>query len=70
MINELINLHIMQGKELVDLYNRYSSNKVLRFSDRATAIKRCTQVLTEAALRQPEVVKRHSYPLSGILHSE
>lgn len=57
MINELINLHIMQGKELVDLYNRYSSSKVLRFSDRATAIKRCTQVLTEAALRQPEVIK-------------
>ena len=57
MITDLINLKTMPNQELVRLYNEHSQNKVLRFSDRATAIRRCTQVLLEVASRPPELIK-------------
>lgn len=57
MITDLIHLKTMPNQDLVNLYNRHSEQKVLRFTDRATAIRRCTQVLLDLASKPPEVVK-------------
>ena len=57
MITDLIHLKTMPNQDLVNLYNRHSEQKVLRFADRATAIRRCTQVLLDLASKPPEVVK-------------
>lgn len=57
MITDLIHLKTMPNQDLVNLYNRHSEQKVLRFTDRATAIRRCTQVLLDLASKPPEPVK-------------
>lgn len=57
MITDLIHLKTMPNQELVRLYNQHSQQKVLRFSDRATAIRRCTQILLDLASKPPEPVK-------------
>ena len=38
----------MTGSQLVDFYNRHSPKPVKRFSDRITAIRRCTEVSQSA----------------------
>lgn len=58
MITDLINLSKMPNKDLVALYNRHSPRKVLRFSDRATAIRRCADLLLEVSAAPPKPLER------------